>query len=118
MSNAIIITVLLIILFAAVKGSLKHFKGEGGCCGGGGSVVEEPDKKLDGPVIKTSIYKIEGMTCVNCTNRVKRAINRIDGASASLNLRKKQAVVQFDKDIDDSILISEIEKLGYKVTHH
>lgn len=114
--NALIIAVLLIILITAVKGSVKHFMGEGGCCGGGGSVVKEPDKKLTGPVLKTRIYMIDGMTCDNCTNRIKRAINRIDGASSKLNLRKKQAVVEFEKDIDDSVIISEIEKLGHKVT--
>ena len=115
MSNILIIAGLIVVLLLAVRGSVKHFKGEGGCCGGGGSTVKEPDKKLQGDIIKTRVFKIDGMHCENCTNRVKRAINRIDGVSASLNLRKKEAVVKYEKEVDDDVLTSEIERLGYKV---
>ena len=114
-SNIIIIVLLVVIFLFALRGFVKHFKGEGGCCGGGSSSVKEPDKKLFGTVIKTKVFKIDGMHCDNCTNRVKRAINRIDGVSAKLNLKKKQAVVQYEKEVEDDILIKEIEGLGYKV---
>lgn len=114
-SNGLIIAVLMIVLFFAIRGSVKHFLGQGACCGGGGSTVKESDKKLKGPVVKTRVFKIEGMHCENCTNRIKRALNRIDGVSAKLNLRKKEAVVQYEQDIEDEILTAEIEKLGYKV---
>ena len=33
MSNLIIIVIVVIIVIFAVKGSMSHFKGEGGCCG-------------------------------------------------------------------------------------
>ena len=114
-SNIIIIAILVIVMFVALRGSIKHFKGEGGCCGGGGSTIKEPDKKLSGSVIKTKVFHIEGMHCENCINRVKRTINRIDGVSAKLNLKKKQAVVQYEKEVNDETLIKEIEGLGYKV---
>ena len=114
LSNLIIIAILVIVLFFAVKGSIKHLKGEGSCCGGG-SDVKEPDKKLKGPVIKSRTFKIDGMHCENCSNRVKRAINRIDGVSAKVNLRKKEALVRYDKDVDDSVVISAIEGQGYSV---
>ncbi|WP_026510683.1 MULTISPECIES: heavy-metal-associated domain-containing protein [unclassified Butyrivibrio] len=113
-SNILIIIGLVIILAIALRGTIKHFKGEGGCCGGG-STVRESDKKLDGPVIKSKVFKIDGMHCENCTDRVKRAINRIDGVSAKLNLRKKEAVVQYDREVDDAVLINAIEALDYKV---
>ena len=114
-SNIIIIAILVVILLVALRGSIKHFKGEGGCCGGGSSSVKEPDKKLSGTVIKTKVFMIDGMHCENCTNRVKCAINRIDGVSAKLNLKKKQAVVKYEKEVEDDTLIKEIEDLGYKV---
>ncbi|MDC7292079.1 heavy-metal-associated domain-containing protein [Butyrivibrio sp. DSM 10294] len=114
-SNGLIISGLAIILFLAIRGSVKHFLGQGSCCGGGSSTVREPDKKLKGPVIKTRVFKIDGMHCENCTNRVKRAINRIDGVSARLNLRKKEAIVQFEADLEDTVITSEIERLGYQV---
>ncbi len=115
-SNIIIIVVLVLILFAAIRGSVKHFKGEGGCCGGGGSTVKEPDKKLQGAVIRTVEFGIEGMHCENCVARVKRAINRIDGASARVVLKKNKAIVSFDKVMYDDIVVKEIENAGYKVT--
>ena len=40
MGDAIIMVVILIVLIFAVKGSLKHFKGEGACCGGGSGSVK------------------------------------------------------------------------------
>ena len=115
MSNIIIAAILAMILFAAFSGAIKHFKGEGGCCGGGGSSVKEPDKELDGPVIKTKVFKVEGMHCESCVNRVKRAINRSDGVSAKVNLRKKEAVVSYDREVDDSSFTKDIEALGYKI---
>ena len=57
LSNLIIIAILVIVLFFAVKGSIKHLKGEGSCCGGG-SEVKEPDKKLKGPVIKSKTFNL------------------------------------------------------------
>ena len=114
MENIITIAVLAVVLFFALKGTVKHLKGEGACCGGA-KAIKEPDKKLSGTVIKTKVFMIDGMHCENCTNRVKRAINRIDGVSAKLNLKKKQAVVKYEKEVEDDTLIKEIEDLGYKV---
>ena len=116
LSNAIVIAILAVVLFIALRGSIKHLAGEGGCCGGGDSVKKEPDKKPSGPIIKTMVFKIDGMHCENCSNRVKRSINRLDGVSAKVNLRKKEAVVRYEQDIADDIITKEIEGLGYKVT--
>lgn len=115
-SNVIVIAILAAVVFIALRGSISHFKGEGGCCGDGGSVEKEPDKKLSGPVIRTKVFKIDGMHCENCSNKVKRTINRIEGVSAKVNLRKKEAVVRYEKDVDDSLITKEIEDHGYKVT--
>ena len=116
LSNALVIAILAVVLFIALRGSIKHLAGEGGCCGGGDSVKKEPDKKLSGPIIKTMVFKIDGMHCENCSNRVKRSINRLDGVSAKVNLRRKEAVVSYEQDVADEIITKEIEDLGYKVT--
>ena len=115
MQNVIIIAVLAVVLAVGIKGTIKHLKGEGGCCGGG-KTIKEPDKKLSGKIIQTKVFKIDGMHCESCSNRVKRAINRIDGVSAKLDLFKKQAVVKYEKDVADDVLVKEIENLGYTVT--
>lgn len=115
MTNVIVVGILVIVIIMATKGAAKHFMGQGSCCGGGASTVKEPDKKLSGPVVKTLVFKIDGMHCENCSNRVKRTINRIDGVSAKVNLRKKEAMVEYDREIDDAEVARAIETLGYKV---
>ena len=114
MSNIIIGIIIVLILALAIKGSLKHFKGEGGCCGGGSS-VKVRDKKLEGPVIGKITLKVEGMHCENCSNRIKRTINSIDGASCKVSLRKKRVEIKFDKEIDRDVFINAIESLDYHV---
>ena len=46
MGTYMICGILIIVIVAALLGSRKHFKGEGGCCGGGGDVKIKP-KHLD-----------------------------------------------------------------------
>ena len=46
MADTIIILVVVVILIFALKGSIRHFRGEGACCGGGsGSVKTKKAKK-------------------------------------------------------------------------
>ena len=92
MANVIVVAVVIVLLGFALKGTLKHLKGESPCCGGGDTITIE-DKKLDGPVIGKKTVKISGMHCDHCVRAVTEAINKIDGASAKVNLKKKEAVV-------------------------
>lgn len=117
MGTTVVLVILIIVVVAiAVKSSIGHFKGEGGCCGGGGSnIIPEEDKQLEGSVIEEKIIKIEGMHCENCVNKVKRAINKLDGASAQVDLKNNQAVVKFDKKVDEELLKNVIENLDFKV---
>ena len=110
-----IIAVLAVIVVFALRASLKHMKGDSGCCGGGGTLVE-PEKKLDGPVLGKKVIQIEGMHCENCKNSVERAVNRIDGASCQVNLKKNLAVVSYDRELEDAALRRAIEWLDFKVT--
>lgn len=114
-ATIVIILILLVIACFALKGTIKHLKGEGDCCGGGSSCIAEEDKKLEGPVISEKIIKIEGMHCDNCVNRVKRALNKIDGVSARVNLKKGEATVQLDRDVEDEVLIRAIENQDFQV---
>ena len=47
MANVIVVAVVIVLLGFALKGTLKHLKGESPCCGGGDTIIIE-DKKLDG----------------------------------------------------------------------
>ena len=52
MVNAIVILILILIAIFAIRGTIKHMKGESPCCGGGGaSEIKEKPSKLERPVI-------------------------------------------------------------------
>jgi copper chaperone CopZ len=99
MGTFIILLVIAVIIILAVKSSIKHIRGEGGCCGGDSEKIKP--KKLDGNIIAQKIVKIDGMHCSNCKNTVERRINSIDGASAKVNLRKNIAVVSMTRNVSD-----------------
>ena len=118
MGDAIIMVVILIVLIFAVKGSLKHFKGEGACCGGGSGSVKpkKPKRKmLDGPVIGRRTIRISGMHCQNCVNSVTNALNAIDGVSAEVSLKDNRAEVSYDRAVDESVLKQAVEGAGFEV---
>ncbi len=56
----------------------------------------------------TKTLKIDGMTCINCENRIERALNAINGIiSVKVNYSKGIAIVTFDASI---ISLSKIEQ--------
>ena len=114
MENMIIILILIVVIFLGIRESVKHFRGEGGCCGG--SPSKPPKKRLRNQVIKTYIFQIEGMHCQNCANTVTRSINEMDGAAAKINLKKHEAKIFCDREIDALSIKNAIERKGYKVT--
>lgn len=58
---------------------------------------------------------IEGMMCMHCTGRVDKALNAVDGISATVSLEDKKAYVTLDKEISDDELKAIVEKEGYTV---
>ena len=114
MGTYIVVGILIVIVVAALLGSKKHLKGEGGCCGGGGDVKIKP-KHLDS-IIATKKLHIEGMSCVNCQNRIENSLNGMAQVNAKANWKKGEAVVKLGADIPEEELREAVEKLGYKVT--
>ena len=117
MKTVITVIVIVVILVFALKGSVKHMKGEGDCCGGGSGNKPKKvkAKHLEDPVIGQITLHIEGMTCEHCVNRVAEALNSIDGVSAKVNLHKKNATVSFDRPVEEETLCSAVENAGYRV---
>lgn len=113
MGTVIICLILVVIVCVSLKGSFRHFKGEGGCCGGGSEIKVKRQRLKDVKEIKT--LKIEGMTCDHCRQRIENELNSIDQVSARVSLKKKEAVVKLGREIDDEVLVQAIEKLGYQV---
>lgn len=118
MQDLIVIAILLVIVVWAVKESVHHMRGEGGCCGGGSCEhAGKPEKKeLSGPVVQRCDFRVEGMHCENCAAKVTRAINAIDGASAEVKLHRKTAHVECDRRIDPEVIIAAIKEKGYEAS--
>lgn len=115
MENAIILVILVIVLILGVKGSVKHFRGEGGCCGGGLKPVKAKKKTLKNPKIGEKVIRIEGMHCGHCRQSVTSALNRLDGVAAKVNFDQKCAVVSFDREVSDRVLTKAVEDAGFHV---
>ena len=56
---------------------------------------------------------IEGMTCAACVTRVEKALNRVDGATASVSLATERAHVLVPEGVDDAELIAAVRGAGY-----
>ena len=117
MVDAVILALVAVLMFFAVRGAVKHFKGESPCCGGGGSAMSRSvsEKRLDSPVLGRKTVKISGMHCDHCVRSVTEAINKIDGASAKVSLKNETAVVSYDRPVTDESIRQAVEEAGFTV---
>ena len=67
--------------------------------------------------MESKSFKIDGMTCAACANRVERFTKKVDGVeSAAVNFATETLTVEYDKDKVNSELIEQtVDKAGYKV---
>lgn len=67
--------------------------------------------------LKTYTFKIEGMTCSACANRVERVTKKLDGVeNSSVNFATENLTVNIDEDIIDYAKIKQaVDKAGYKL---
>ena len=63
----------------------------------------------------TRTMKIEGMMCSHCSSRVEKALNAIDGVSATVDLEGKTATVHAEPQVDNAALKTAVEDAGYTV---
>jgi Cu+-exporting ATPase len=65
--------------------------------------------------MKKQIF-IEGMTCGHCSGRVEKALKALDGVvDAKVDLANKNALVEMNGSIEDSVFIETIDDAGYDV---
>lgn len=60
---------------------------------------------------------IEGMSCGHCSARVEKALNELDGVNATVDLDKKTATMECEREVGDLEIISAVENAGYTVTN-
>ena len=66
---------------------------------------------------ETIKLNISGMTCVNCSNGIEKAVNKLDGLESSkVSFASNEGAFFIDnKLLNKETLISKIKKLGYGV---
>ena len=77
--------------------------------------VKIKPKHLD-TIVATKKLQIEGMSCVNCQNRIENALNGMAQVNAKASFKKGEAIVKLGADVPEEELREAVEKLGYKVT--
>ena len=113
MENYIIIGIIIVIAFFAVRTIVKR-KGRKGCCGSGSDY--KPRKKKLKNVIATRIFVVDGMHCEKCANRVTEVVNDITGVAGVVDLKKGIVTVSYEQEVADEQIKARIERVGYTVT--
>lgn len=67
--------------------------------------------------IKNYIFKVEGMRCAACANRVEKVVKKLEGIQeATVNFASEKLIVCIDESLVSVNLIKEkVEKAGYKL---
>ena len=71
-------------------------------------------RQTGGNTVKKEML-VEGMSCGHCSARVEKALNAIDGVTATVDLDKKTAFIELAKEVPDSALKAAVEDAGYEV---
>lgn len=60
---------------------------------------------------------IEGMSCGHCVKHVEEALREVPGVSdVHVDLQGKNAVVEGEETVNDTLLRAAVEEAGYEVT--
>lgn len=113
MENYIVIGITALIALIAMGTILKR-AGRKGCCSSGSDY--KPRKKKLKIVIATKTFRVDGMHCEKCSNRVTEAVNDIPGVAGVVDLKKGIVTVSYEKEVPDAQIKARIERHGYTVT--
>lgn len=68
---------------------------------------------LEAGLLRRGRYQVSGMTCGACSARVGRALAKLDGVSAQVNLATGVAVVDAPEAVPPEQIVATVEKAGY-----
>ena len=69
--------------------------------------------------MSTVRLELEGMTCAACATRIEKALNRLDGVDATVNLATEEAAVRYEASsvaVED--LVATVKGVGYGANVH
>ena len=75
----------------------------------------KPPAETGGKKMK-KVLKIEGMMCKHCQAHVDKALNGLEGVTASVDLEAGTAAVECAEGVTDAMLKAAVEEAGYEVT--
>lgn len=67
-------------------------------------------------LLEPTTLAIEGMTCSSCVNAVEKALNKVEGVSATVNFATETAHILAPADMNPKDLIKVVEKAGYEAS--
>lgn len=70
----------------------------------------------DAAPLLTQTFSVTGMTCSACVNTIERALNEMDGVSASVNFASETVHVLAPADLSADLVIKKIKSAGYDAT--
>ena len=115
MGNAGVIAILIVIIGAAVYGTVRRIRFGSSCCG----TKTPPDKKVRVKDRNKAHYpyryylSVDGMHCSHCARRVENAFNRTDGRWAVIDLGKKEVLLRSKHEETQSGLFDIVSSAGY-----
>lgn len=57
-------------------------------------------------------YKVLGMSCISCVQKIENQLNAVYGISTQINLQKQEVEISSSEEIDLDYLNKELEKVG------
>ena len=70
--------------------------------------------------LTTGVIDVDGMTCANCVNRVRKALVKVEGVvTADVNLATEQATVEYvPGTVETDDLLAAVTSAGYEAAWH
>ena len=112
MLDYFIVGVIAVVVIIGIIYTVKHFRGQSGCCGGGGY---KPRRKKLSRVLYQKTFKVDGMQCEHCKNRVEEVVNDIEGVSGKVDLKNNILTVFYAKNVSDEVIKARVESAGYGI---
>ena len=120
LANIIVFALLAVVVFFAIKGTVRKFTKGGGCCG----EHEGPAKKVVVKDRAKSHYpyqvtlQVGGMSCENCAKKVENALNQLEGTWATVSISSHSASVLSKTLPQEETIREAVRQAGYVVTSY
>lgn len=114
MDNYIVAGIFLVVVMIVIRAVRKKLRGQRGCCGSGSDYMAK--KKKLSHVVATKTFKVDGMHCEKCSNRVMEVVNDIEHVAGVVDLKQGIVTVSYEQEVPDELIKARIQRVGYTVT--